>query len=285
VTSPGPIALALASAVVHAGWNLAFGRLSRDDERAAGAGAGATAVCCGVLIWTPVAAVTWSLHPAALPWAGASALAELGYMIALTRLYRREPVERGYPVARGLAPVAVLAVTAALGTAVTAAQAVGVIAVCAGVLLTARVPGGSGRGRLIALAAPVSACIATYTLLDSVGVRLGSATAYLWVTMTPVGVALLAGAVRSQGVAATFSGFRSGTAWITGAGIFLAYGLTLLALREASAAQVPVVAAVRETSVVMLPLLTWAITRSRLPARVIAGSWVILAGMLLLRRT
>jgi drug/metabolite transporter (DMT)-like permease len=282
VIPPGPIALALASAVVHAGWNLAFGRLSRDDDQAA-ASAGATAVCCGVLLWTPVAAASWSLRAAALPWAAASAVAELCYMIALSRLYRREPVERGYPVARGLAPVAVLAVTAAVGTPVTAAQALGVIAVCAGVLLTARVPGGSGRGRLIALAAPVSACIATYTLLDSVGVHLGSATAYLWVTMTPVGVALLAGAVRSQGTAA-FSGFRSGTAWITGAGIFLAYGLTLLALREASAAQVPVVAAVRETSVVMLPLLTWVITRARLPARVVTGSWIILAGMLLLRR-
>jgi len=282
VITAGPIALALASAGVHAGWNLAFGRLSRNQE----AGVAATAVCCGVLVWTPVAVASWSFTAAALPWAAASAAAELGYVIMLGRLYRHQPVERGYPVARGLAPAGVLAVSAALGAAVTGAQALGVVAVCAGVLLTARVPAATDlhrSSRLPALAAPVSCCIATYTLLDAAGVRRAGPAAYLWVTMAPVAAVLLAGNLRSRGLAAGLGAFRSGTAWLTGAGIFLAYGLTLLALARATPAQVPVVAAVRETSVVLLPLLAWGVARTRLPARVVTGSWVILAGLLLIR--
>ena len=129
----------------------------------------------------------------------------------------------------------------------------------------------------------MSCCIATYTLLDAAGVRRAGPAAYLWVTMAPVGAVLLAGTLRSRGLAAGLRAFRSGTAWLTGAGIFLAYGLTLLALARATPAQVPVVAAVRETSVVLLPLLAWGLARTRLPARVVTGSWVILAGLLLIR--
>ena len=98
-----------------------------------------------------MAALTWDVDGAALPYVLASGALELVYFGLLATAYSRADLTFVYPVARGSAPVIVLVVSvAALGAAVSGLQAAGVLAVAAGVLLVRGL--GPGRGADLALA-------------------------------------------------------------------------------------------------------------------------------------
>ncbi|MFN8082018.1 MAG: hypothetical protein U0Q19_20860 [Kineosporiaceae bacterium] len=238
-------------------------------------------VVCSVLVLVPFAAVTWQASRAAIPWAIGSAAAELIYFRALARQYRALPVERSYPVARGTAPLLVLGVGLVVGRAPGGLAALGVAVLGAGVALTAGTRADVDRTWSFTL--PVSAAIATYTLLDSFGIRHAGPTAYLLLTMAPVAAVLLAGDLRTQGVSATLGSYRSGSVWLAGSGITGAYLLVLLALSRAAPDQAAVISGLRETSVVMVPLLAWLVLRRRPSGAVLAGSALVLAGLVLVR--
>ena len=92
------LALALAAAALHAGWNILIARAG-DPE-----GAGAAAILIGAAAFAPVAALTWRVEWAALPYIGASAAAELAYFALLAAAYRRYDLSVVYPIARGPPP-------------------------------------------------------------------------------------------------------------------------------------------------------------------------------------
>ena len=159
--------LALAAAFLHAGWNLLLAR-ARDVQAA-------TAVVLGisVVLFAPVAAVTWDVEWEVWPWALGSAAFELAYFALLAYAYERSELSVVYPVARGLAPVLVLAVGIA---SATAGEIAGVALVGAGVLLVRGLRQPEGRGVLFG--ALIAVCIAGYTLLDNRGIEHASAFAY-----------------------------------------------------------------------------------------------------------
>src|SRR3954464_2187008 len=123
-------ALAISSAFVHALWNLLLAR-ARDSEAAT-----AVALIVGTLVFAPVAALTWHIESAALPYLAASATLELAYFALLAAAYDRGELSVVYPIARGSAPVLVAIFSVALlGTALHALTVLGVLLVAAGVLL------------------------------------------------------------------------------------------------------------------------------------------------------
>lgn len=281
----GPYALALVAAVVHAGWNLLLARSSAGRDRPA-----VTApLLCSVIVLAPFAVAVWRVSAAAIPWAIGSAVAELVYFWFLDRLYRHLPVERSYPVSRGVAPVLVLVggvLLAVTGTGLGAwpgwLPALGVLTLCTGVVLTSRA-GTHGLRRLLSLTLPVSVGIAVYTVLDSHGVRHAAPPSYLLLVSAPMALVLVADTVRTDGLRPTLAAYRSGRAWLGGSGITAAYLLVLVALSRSTPEQVPVVAGLRETSVVLVPLFGWLVTRRRPPGVVLAGSGLILVALLLVR--
>ena len=104
------LALALAAAALHAGWNVLIARAG-DPE-----GAGAAAILFAVVVFAPVAALTWERATGRrCPYMAVSAAAELVYFALLAAAYRRSEMSLVYPIARGLAPVLVL-VAAAVAT-------------------------------------------------------------------------------------------------------------------------------------------------------------------------
>src|SRR5690348_2028041 len=151
--SGAALALALAAAAIHALWNLLLAR-ERETEAAA-----AVALLTSVIVFAPVAAATWRVQWAAVPYIAASAAFELAYYALLIAAYRRAEMSVVYPIARGTAPVLVLVVGAAIGTATSAVQAAGVCLVAAGVLLVRGLPRARDR-RAGGLALAVAACIA-----------------------------------------------------------------------------------------------------------------------------
>jgi multidrug transporter EmrE-like cation transporter len=268
------LALALASAVVHALWNLLTARAG-DSQVAIG-----VALAAGGVAFAPVAALTWDVGAEALPYAAASVVLELAYLALLATGYQRAPMSVVYPVARGGAPVIVLVVSAlALGAAPPAAAAVGVLAVAAGVLLVrgeadeARDGGAARRGTRLGLV--VAACIAGYTLVDDAALEHASPVPYLELVLVPTALLYLAGAAVLRGPAALRAELRPSTG-LAGLGMFGAYALALAALARADAAPV---AAVRESSVVMATGLAAIVLRERVDRRRWAGAVLVVAGI------
>jgi drug/metabolite transporter (DMT)-like permease len=263
-------ALALAAAVLHALWNVLLAR-TRDPQAAT-----AAAFCMAVAIFAPVAAVRWRTDAGVWRYVAASAAFELAYVLLLSTAYVRAPLSVFYPIARGLAPVLVLVVAVtALGATTSWEQALGVCAVGAGILLV--------RGRRPDRAATVfglaiATTIAGYTLIDNTGVTLADPLAYLEAVM--VGPALLTAAVVAvrRGTPALRAGFRRETLAI--APLTLApYALALYALRLAPAAPV---AAVRETSVLFVTVLSALMLKERVSLWRAAGASAVVAGVILL---
>jgi drug/metabolite transporter (DMT)-like permease len=239
--SVAALLLALAAAVVHATWNLLLS--GEEDVHSSSA----VAVAAGVVIFAPVAALTWRLHTAAIPYIGASSALETIYLVLLATGYSVAAMSFVYPIARGSAPVLVLVIgVVALGTTVAVGAALGVIVVAVGIVLVRGVRG-AGRPRDLALALSVGVCIAGYTLVDKRGITHGNPISYLEIVFAVMGVAYLLVVWRLRGAAALRAAV-SPRSVLAGIGYFGGYALTLAALTLAPAASV---AAVRESSVVI----------------------------------
>ena len=268
----GALALALAAAVVHAVWNLLLARA--DDTEAA------TAVALGlsVLLFALPALLLWEIDSGAWPYVAASAAFEVGYVATLSGGLRRGELSVVYPLARGSAPVLVLAVSAgALGAATSGLQVAGVLLVAAGVVLVR----GLRRPEepvAAALALACGACIAGYTVVDSYGLDHAAALPYLWVVMALTAAVYVPAVARARGGTSLRAALRLDTA-VAAVLFFGAYLLVLAALRLAEPGPV---AAVRETSIVIATALGALILRERVtPARA-AGAAVVVAGAALI---
>jgi drug/metabolite transporter (DMT)-like permease len=268
----GAVALALGAAFVHAVWNLLLARA--DDTEAATA----VALAAGVALFALPAALAWRVEAEAWPYIAASAAFEIGYVATLAGALRRGDLSVVYPLARGSAPVLVLAVSAGLlGAATSAWQIAGVALVATGVVLV------RGLRRPDAPAAAVLAlacggCIAGYTVVDAHGLDHAAALPYLWVVLAITAVAYVPLVARGRGAAALRGSVRAETL-VAALLFFGAYLLVLAALRLAEPGPV---AAVRETSVVIAAALGALVLHERVTGARAAGVIVVVAGAALI---
>jgi uncharacterized membrane protein len=266
-------ALALGSAFLHATWNVLLAG-ARDSESTA-----AVATVAGVVLLAPVALITGGVQTAALPYAAASAALEVAYLTLLARAYQGGQVSVIYPVARGGAPVLVLAFGAAvLGEGASALAVTGVVAVSAGVFLVGprsaeALEHPPRRDLLFGLA--IAATIAAYTLVDAEGVDRAQAPAYLFLVMAPASL-VYAGALAAGGRWPAMRAELRARAFAIGVLLLGAYGSVLAALRLADAAPV---AAVRESSVVIAALLAAVFLREDVGRRRLVGALLVVAGV------
>ena len=276
---PIAFALAVAAAFVHAGWNLLLGRAD-DSETAT-----AAAMLVGAVVFAPIAVASVALasghvDAGAWPFLAASNVLELGYLALLARAYNEGRASAVYPIARGSAPVLVLLASVVLGRGADVAQLLGVVLVAGGVVLLrsdgGRDSGGAGvsrSGLLLGLA--VGVCIAGYTLVDKSGLEHASALPYLELTMIGPAVGYSAVVARRSGTASIRRALDRWTV-AAGVGLFGAYGLVLLALARSAAAPV---AAVRETSVVILTVMSALWLHETVHRRQWVAALVIVAGI------
>jgi drug/metabolite transporter (DMT)-like permease len=259
----------LASAGLHAFWNWLIAD-ARDTHAVT-----AIALLTAAVVFAPVAALTWDVDGAAWPYIAASAAFELGYVATLAGGLSRGDLSVVYPLARGSAPVLVLAVSAGvLGAATSAWQVAGVGLVAAGVLLV------RGLRRpddplVVALALSCGACIAGYTIVDAHGLDHAAALPYLWVVLALTALGYVPMVARVRGTAALRASLRVET--VAAAVLFFtAYLLVLAALRLAEPGPV---AAVRETSVVIATVLGALVLREPVTRARAAGALVVVTGI------
>ena len=237
----------LLAAVLHATWNAVAHKFT--DKLVA------MTALSGAFVVGGLMALPWVGVPAAQSWPAllASVCVHILYNLALMRSYRLGAFNQVYPLARGMSPwvVAILAVLLVDETlSVTRMVGVAVVSVGLGCLMFA-----NGRPRpqefpAILAAVVTGLLIATYTVIDGIGVRLSGAplgyAAWLFVLH---GLTLVAFAFARRGPAL----FRQvagslGPGAVAGGSAVVAYALVLWAQTRGSLAAV---AALRETSVVV----------------------------------
>ncbi len=283
--SPAVVVAVLGSAVIHAGWNAAAKAIGHRLVASALMGAGY--LIFGGL-WCFVAVV-----PAAASWPYliTSVVLQTGYLLLLTAAYAHGEFRQVYPLARGTAPVLVTAFSLGfLGERLAVWQLVGIAFVVGSLAVLVGMPrryarGGARSGLLLAVATGV--VIATYSLVDGLGVRSsGSAAGYAaWLMMLqgPLLIAVcavLAGPWRlvawtqAGGVRTVLLGLAGGLASTA------AYAIVLWAQDRASLA---VVSTLREVSVLFAGVIGALFFAERLSPRQLAAAAGVVAGIALIQ--
>ena len=263
------LALALAAAVIHAVWNFLLAG-ARDSQAFT-----AVVVLVAAVVGAPAAALWWHVDAGVWPFIAATSVLEILYFSLLARAYAAAELSVVYPLARGLAPVFVLAGAVAFtGAGTNGRQLGGVLLVGSGVVLVR----GVSRRRGAALGLVIAVTIAAYTVVDKHGVAHATPVAYLELMSVCTGVAYTVGIAATRGVGR----LRAELNWrsvAAGIGTFAAYACVLAALKLASAASV---AAVRESGVLVATALAAVFLRERVTRWRGAGAALVVAGVALL---
>lgn len=287
--TPLVVAAVLVAAVTHASWNALAHHIK--DQLIAFTLVGSGGALCGLALacFVPV--------PAAAAWPPllVSAVLHVLYQLLLMRSFGLGDFGQMYPIARGTAPLVVTLLAAVfLHEWPDAWQLTGVAVASAGLLgvalwgirrrgVRSDRPSGGATSQLPALTAAVATglAIASYTVVDGVGVRAsGNAAGYVAWLMVLEGVAIPVYALITRGrrlpaqlrpVAA-----RGLTA---GALSVVAYGLVLWAQTRAPLAPV---AALRESSIIAGAAIGALFFKERFGAPRVAASVLMVGGIALM---
>jgi phosphonate utilization associated putative membrane protein len=277
------VAVVLFGAVLHASWNALI--KSGDDKQLDTALIHVLGCGVGVVL---VAIV--GLPPAdALPFLAASVVIHVGYYITLVGAYRHGDLGFAYPIMRGTAPLLVaIASGRMIGEHLSLPAWIGVACISSGVLaigLTRSAQDAGSRRHALGFALANAAIIATYTLVDGLGVRAsGNALQYVALLFLVDGLPyfLIVLWQRRAERAAVFAYMRGRwpVALLGSCASLGAYGITLWAMTRAPIASV---AALRETSVLFAALIGLMMLKERFRFQRAIGTGAIVAGVMALR--
>jgi drug/metabolite transporter (DMT)-like permease len=248
--SLGVTLLVLFAAFMHAVWN-AIVKASEDSLVQLATLNAATALIAAALL--PVVGLPgW----ASLPYLAGNAACQSAYYVFLLSSYSAGGLSLVYPIARGSAPLLVaLASAVFLGETLSGKHLLGVGLITASILSLAFSGGRTQvRPRAILFSLATGASIAAYTFIDGAGARAAeSPFAYIVALFLINGVLLLPALwTRRRGVAVARMRSHWKTGALSGALSFGAYGIAVWAMTRAPIA---LVAALRETSVIVAALL------------------------------
>ena len=269
--------LAVGSAFVHASWNLLI--KTSDDRTLAGWGQFTAAAVLAVAALVVVGGPGWE----AVPYLVATGVVHIVYVEALVAAYVHGDFSLTYPLARGGG-----AVLAAVGSVVLlddhlpAGSWVAIAIAAAGLFALSGGDAAADSRRALAYAAVTAATIATYTLVDSAGSRavdsgLSYGLASSAVSGSLVCLANLARPSRRTRVGELRKDWRRHL--VGGAATLVAYTMVLVAVRLAPVGYVTML---RESSVVIGPLLGWLLLHEALGRHRLLPSAVVLLGLVLL---
>ncbi|HLZ68193.1 MAG TPA: EamA family transporter [Aliidongia sp.] len=263
------IALALAAAVLHAGWN-AMLRAGGDRFSAMvvmSAGASLAALPWAVMAGVPVAG--------AWPMLLISAVLHVGYNLALVWAYRHGELGLVYPLARGAAPLLVtLSAAIFVGEHLPVAALLGVCLVSVGILGLA----GAKTGRAALLPAFLTSLfIAGYTVTDGLGARVsGDPAGYAaWLFVLGGLPMMLIHRTQRGRFLPPIATRETAKAAAGGVVSLVAYGLVIVAV---AVAPMGAVSALRETSVLAAALMGRFFLGERLTGRRLAGCSLVAVG-------
>lgn len=276
----GVLSVVLCAALLHATWN-AFIKGGTDKTlNMVAVVLGHTPFAMLALIWVPLP------HSDSLMWVVVSAFLHMGYQFFLLAAYRSGDFTQVYPLARGVGPLLVTLISMFfLGIVLTPPSLAGIGLMLLSMVSVWWVRRGlgqlAGRGFVMAL---VTGCfIAAYTLVDGYGARLsGSPVGYYAasaVINSALMIVILIGikpALIGQAIACSKKLMLAG-----GGASFLAYAMIMWAFTQAP---IPVVAALRETSILFALLIGVVHFKERMTGLLFACTLLMLVGVVLLKQ-
>lgn len=269
----------LAAAVMHAGWNVLV-KLKLDRFLSLFL----LQTLMGLMGLAMLAVFAWP-SAASLPYALTSGILHTGYNIFLARSYRTGDLSQVYPIARGTAPLLTLIVTFfAAHEAIGALTGLGIGVLVAGIWMT----GLTGKrelkldGLTLFFALGTSVFIAAYTVVDGLGGRAsGSASGYAALVFVLDAIFLFFAGIYMRGpgiLRAVAPYWKSGMAGAALSGS--AYWIVIWAM---TLAPIAAVAALRETSILFVILMSMRVLKETVTATRAAGALLIVAGAVILR--
>lgn len=221
----------------------------------------------------------------ALLYALISGLLHTGYNIFLARSYRDGSLSQVYPIARGAAPLLTLAATLAIAhDALKLSTALGICILIAGIWLIAVDRRAAARldSHSLYFALGTSMFIAAYTILDGLGGRAsGNPSGYAGLVFLLDAMFLAAYAVWRRGTRVFADVLPSWRMGVTGAALSAgAYWIVIWAMTEAPIAAV---AALRETSIIFVMLMSARFLKEELGWTRYAGGAMVVAGAVAMR--
>jgi phosphonate utilization associated putative membrane protein len=283
-----PLVLAiLLAAILHASWNALIksgGDKSLD-----------TALIHSLGPIFAIPAALWFGLPAAAAWPyiAASTAIHVGYYVALAGAYQYGDLGLTYPIMRGSAPLLVaLSSSGLMGQPLNAQAWAGVVVIVGGVLTiglarAASRPGsGDHRGKALAFALGNACIIASYTVVDGLGVRAAGDDPFAYIAALflfdglPYLSLVLWRAGPARGQALRYMHKRLPIAL---GGCAASLGSYAIALWAMTLAPVALVAALRETSVIFAALIGTLLLKERFGWPRAAGTCLVAAGVVTLR--
>lgn len=221
-----------------------------------------------------------------LPFALASGILHTGYNIFLARSYRTGDLSQVYPIARGSAPLLTLFISwFAANEAVSAIALFGIGCLVGGIWLISLFGGRKALkldGLTLFFALGTSVFIAAYTVVDGLGGRVsGSPSGYAALVFLLDAMFLFAYGVARRGwriLADVAPYWKSGVA-----GAVLSASAYWIVIWAMSKAPIASVAALRETSILFVMVMSMKVLRETVTASRIAGALFIVAGAAALR--
>lgn len=278
--TPAVVLLVLFAALCHASWN-AMIRMRGDKFVSI-----TLLVTAAGLMAAPGLFFVPLLPDAAWPFLIVSVFVHVGYNTFLALSYNHGELTKVYPLVRGSAPLTTLAVSFLfLEEAITRNEAIGIVVLAAGIMTLALDQGWRALARsprTLAYAAITSVCITAYTLSDGLGARAaGNAHHYVvWLfvlDMLPMLAAVLM-LKRNAFVAAVGT---NGMAGLAGGALSLAaYWIVIWAF---TVAPIPIVAALRETSILFALLIGALWLGEKVNAIRAASILLVVCGLALMR--
>ncbi|MCB1757060.1 MAG: EamA family transporter, partial [Gammaproteobacteria bacterium] len=223
--------------------------------------------------------------PASWPYLLAGTLLHTAYQFVLLLAYRIGDLTQVYPIARGSAPILVGATSVLLlGVELSVAElsAIGIIGV--GIMSLSLVQQSDGLRNLRAalLALLTGMFIAAYSLVDGLGARAaGTATGfYGWLSIANALVFGVFIALKRPSVASQIVYSAKRVFFIGGSASFVAYVLVIWAFTQAP---IPLVTALRETSIVFALLIGVFFLRERINLAKVLATMTTIIGAAMLR--
>ena len=269
----------LAAAIMHASWNVLV-KLKLDRF---------LSLCLiqtlmGVMGLGILALFPWP-SAASIPYAVTSGLLQLGYFLFLPRSYRTGDLSQVYPIARGAAPLLTLAATwAFMHEEVNVLGGTGVAILVLGIWVVSLVGQRGVRldGLTLFFALGTSVFVTAYTIVDGIGGRVsGQPSGYAGMVFVfdAVFLSIAALFMRGPGILREVVPY-----WKTGIiGALLSVGAYWIAIWAMTEAPIASVAALRETSILVVMLLSMRVLKETVTLPRLGGAVLIVAGAALIR--
>ena len=269
----------LLAALLHATWNFLVKSTVDKHLSMSAVVLGHTPFAIAALLFAPMPKLV------SLPYILTGALLHVGYQLFLLASYRVGDLSQVYPLARGAAPLFIAGISLILPTQHLSRLELAAIAIIGGGIMSlalTRRSDGLRNGRAATLALSTGGFIAAYSLVDGLGARQAGTALGFYSWLSTLNALIFAAVIRKMRPDILHRVVTSDWRLALGGGgaSFCAYALVTWAF---TVAPIPLVAALRETSIVFALFLGVLVLKERLDIVKVFATLCTLLGLALLR--